>query len=268
MKVLGIIGSPKRIGNVDLLVSQVLKGAESRVTSTPEPRTWIGYPRAIPDCPPEAQETLWEETFDYIKKRDLATAAEHEIVMFCVQDPLGKHNTFAKSKGFEEEDQAYRFTIDVQNASTADCPSYTTRIASEHDLDLLVELSKVNSELRDAFPNEDALIAYFKDRVLPEGHTVLLFDHEDLIAAGAPLHGYAKEGVVVQFSAIHLGFQSALKALLVEISKHCVEQGWGRIPLLFSVGYGASGDRSALAKELGGTPQVINILFGMKIKQS
>lgn len=34
MKVCGIVGSPKKNGNVDMLVSQVLKGAESQGAKT------------------------------------------------------------------------------------------------------------------------------------------------------------------------------------------------------------------------------------------
>lgn len=241
---------------------------QTRVTTKPEPRTWIGYPWAMPDCPPEVQETLWEETYQYIMERDLESVSERKVVMCCVQDPAGKHNAFARSKGFEEEDQASQYFIDVQKISQAECPPFNGRVANESDLGLLIELAKVDKGLSEGFPDEDTLVAYFKGRVLPDGHTVLLFDQEgQIVAAGAPLHGYTEDGVIIRFSATRPGFESALKTLLVEISKHCLDQGWSDIPLLFGVGYGAPAYQTIIAEELGATAEVTNVLFGKMIKK-
>ncbi|MHA2499778.1 MAG: hypothetical protein ACXAEL_09465 [Candidatus Hodarchaeales archaeon] len=241
---------------------------QTRVTSKPEPRTWIGYPWAMPDCPPEVQETLWEETYQYIKERDLESASERKVVMCCVQDPAGKHNAFARTKGFEEEDRASQYFIDVQKAGQIESPLFDGRIANENDLDLLVELAKVDEGLSQGFPDEDAMISYFKDRVLPDGHTVVLFNQKgQIVASGAPLHGYVEDGVLIRFSATRPGFESALKTLLVEIARHCLDQGWSALPLLFGVGYGAPAHQAVIAEELGATAEVTNVLFAKMIKK-
>ncbi|MFW9915703.1 MAG: hypothetical protein ACFFGZ_08830 [Candidatus Thorarchaeota archaeon] len=241
---------------------------QTRVTAKPEPRTWIGYPWAMPDCPPEVQETLWEETFQFIKERDLESASERKVVMCCVQDPAGKHNAFAKAKGFIEEDRASQYFIDMQRASQVECPPFDGRAADENDLDLLIELAKVDKDFSQGFPNENAMVSYFKDRVLPDGHTVILFDQKgQIIAAGAPLHGYVEDGVLIRFSATRSGFESALKTLLIEIAKHCLDQGWSALPLLFGVGYGAPAHQAVIAEELGATAVVTNVLFAKMIKK-
>ncbi len=241
---------------------------QTRITTEPEPRTWIGYPWAAPDCPPEVQEALWEETYQYIKERDLESVSERKVVMCCVQDPAGRHNAFARSKGFKEEDRASQYFIDVQKASQVECPPFNRRIANENDLGLLIELAKVDTGLSQGFPDEDAMISYFRDRVLPDGHTVLLFDQDgQIVAAGAPLHGYVEDGVLIRFAATRPGFESALKALLVEISKHCLDQGWSDVPLLFGVGYGAPAHQTMIAEELGATAEVTNVLFAKMIKK-
>jgi hypothetical protein len=66
----------------------------------------------------------------------------------------------------------------VQKASQIESPPFDRRIANENDLDLLVELAKVDEGLSQGFPDEDAMISYFRDRVLPDGHTVVLFNQK------------------------------------------------------------------------------------------
>ncbi|MFW9917780.1 MAG: hypothetical protein ACFFGZ_19425 [Candidatus Thorarchaeota archaeon] len=242
---------------------------QTRVTTSPdrEKTTWIGYPWAMPDCLPEVQEKLWAETFEYVKNRALEEMEEAKFIIGYFNEAWEKQITFAKEKGFEEEDRGYQYGLDVRKASKVDHPGYSARIADENDLTALVELCNADPALRGAFPNEDAWVSYFKDKVLPDGNTILLFNDEGrLICAGAPLHGFLENGVIVRFSAALPSYESAWKTLLVQISKRCVDQGWEDLPLLFFAD--TERERAAIAEELGAKVRTTSIGFSKTIKRS
>ncbi|MFX1284020.1 MAG: hypothetical protein ACFFB5_10215 [Promethearchaeota archaeon] len=233
---------------------------QTRVTEANENtkrRTWIGYPWAVEACP-DVQEKLYNEMFEYIKKRD----PENEIVMGYFSDSFTESVSFAKSKGFEIIDEGYRYAIDVQKASKEEVSGYSKRMATMDDLEALIELCKSDPNLKNAFPNEEAWISYFQNRVLPDKHTMLLSKDNQLVCAGAPLEGITQEGLIVRFLATRPGYENLRKALLVEISKHNIETGWQDKPLLMNVGN--QEDLIATVKELGGTIQDTQILFGLK----
>lgn len=242
---------------------------QTRVTSNPEGEktTWIGYPWGIPGCPPEVQEKLWAEAFEYVKNRVLEEMEEAKFIIGFFNEAWENQIAFAKDKGFEEEDRGYQYGLDVRKASEAAHPGYSTRIANENDLTALIELCKADPALRGAFPNEDAWISYFKDKVLPDGNTILLFNEKGrLICVGAPLHGFSEDGVIVRFSATLPNYESAWKTLLVQISKRCIEQGWEDLPLLF---FGdTERERSTIAEELGATIRTTSIGFSKTVKRA
>ena len=233
---------------------------QTRVTEATEQnkrRTWIGYPWAAEDCP-EVQEKLYSEMFEYVKQRD----PENEIVMGYISDCFTEPISFAKSKGFEIIDEAIQYAIDVKKASKIESQGFKVRIATIEDLDALIELCKSDPNLEDAFPNEEAWISYFKDRVLPDGHTILISKDDQLIGAGAPLKGVVEGGILIRFSAVRPGFEDARDALIVEISKHNVESGWQDYSLLMYPGN--QEDKIAMVEELEGTVFDTQILFGLK----
>ena len=254
------IPDPKRIRYSFKEDGSPLAYIQTRVTEATENtkrRTWIGYPWAAEDCP-EVQEKLYSEMFEYIKQRD----PENEIVMGYISDCFTEPISFAKSKGFEIIDEVVQYAIDVQKASEIESQGFTVRIATIEDLDALVELVKSDPDTKDAFPNEEAWISYFKDRVLPDGHTVLLLKDNQLVCAGAPLKGLVEDGIIIRFSAVRPGFEDARKDLIVEISKHNIESGWQDYSLLMYPG--TQEDQKAFLKKLGATIYVTQILFGLK----
>jgi hypothetical protein len=238
---------------------------QTRVTEADENterRTWIGYPWIVEGCPTEVQEKLFNEMFEYVKQRD----PDNEIVMGYFPDCWKECVFFAKSKGYEVIDKGFQYIIDVQKASRVDLLSYSARIATLDDLDALVELSKADPSLKSAFLNEEARVSYFKDHVLPDGHTILLSKDNQLICAGAPLKGLREDGIVVRFSTTRSGFEDATKALLIEISKHLVEIGWLDDPLINESRRSRLNheDQISMIKELGGKIQGTFSLFGLK----
>jgi len=233
---------------------------QTRVTEANENtkrRTWIGYPWAVEECP-DVQEKLYNEVFEYVKQRD----PENEIVMGYFSDNFTESVSFAKSKGFEIIDKGYQYAIDVQEASKEEISGCTVRMATMDDLKVLIELCKSDSNLKNAFPNEEAWISYFKDRVLPDKHTVMILKDNQLVCAGAPLEGITEDGLIVRFLATRPGYENLRKALLIEISKHNIETGWHDKPLLIYVGN--QEDLIATVKEIGGTIRDTQILFGLK----
>jgi hypothetical protein len=239
---------------------------QTRITENPQ-QTWIGYPWAMPDCLPEVQEKLWMETFEYIKKRDLEKTEERKIVIGYFDERWGDQIAFAKEKGFEEDDKGYQFALDVNKGSMAEYSGYSTRLAGMDDMDALIALCKADPDVSGAFPTEEAWVSYFQDRVLPDENTILIFDSQgQLVCAGAPLHGFSDDGVIVRFSAIRPDSEAALRPLLIEISKRCVERGWGNQPLLFFGGN--ERNRAKTAEELGAIIRTTTIAFAMTVKRS
>ncbi|MFX0113210.1 MAG: hypothetical protein ACFFB3_01545 [Candidatus Hodarchaeota archaeon] len=239
---------------------------QTRITENPQ-QTWIGYPWAVPDCSSDVQEKLWTETFEYIKKRDLETAEEVKIVIGYFDERWEEQIAFAKKKGFEEDDRGYQFALDVIKGSDVDYSSYSARLANTKDIEALIELCKADPDVSGAFPTEEAWLSYFQDRVLPDGNTILVFDSQNqLVCAGAPLHGFSEDGVIVRFSAILPGSEAAFKPLLIEICKRCVERGWEDLPLLFFGGN--ERNRRKTAEELGGIIRTTTIAFAMTAKRS
>ncbi|MFQ5979271.1 MAG: hypothetical protein ACE5OZ_14180 [Candidatus Heimdallarchaeota archaeon] len=239
---------------------------QTRLSSNPD-RTFIGYPWAMPDCPPEIQEKLFSETFEYIKKRDLKPDSQWKFVMGFWHDTWRKQIAFAKKNGFTIDDKRFQYVLNARAIGKADDQAYFAKVGQKHDLKSLVELGEADPEIITAFPNKDAMTGYFKDRVLTDGHCIILFDQSNKpIAAGAILPGFSTSGNLLRFSASRPGYDNLWKTLLVEISSYCVEQGWEETPLLFSCS--SERNRPRIAEELKATLQLTEIMFSQMITDS
>ncbi len=215
----------------------------SRDSSSEQGRTYIGYPWTLPNAPAEVQTKLFDELYTFLKKRketeELATTV---VVTAKIAD---KQLAFWQEKGFVEDERLYRYVLDfnVKEVSqwklSKELKSLTSRVATTKDLKYLYEISKADPTLAGEFPNEEARESYFKGRVLKDGHAVLLFDKDQVIAASAPLRIepdqlflVGKEPrVVMRFTAIRPGYQFAWKRLVYEIAKEIELAGWGATPL-------------------------------------
>lgn len=193
------------------------------------PQTWIGYPWSVTKCPSEVKEELFSEMLEYSQLK----YPKNEVVMGYFTATWDEQVSFAQSKGFELKDTAYFYKLYSQNITKNDSSEFKSRLATPEDADILIELCKADPNLSNAFPDDDGWNSYFKERVLPDGNTVLIFKDEQLVCAGAPLKGYLDDGIIIRFTGIRPNYKKTWKLLIQEIAVRCRENGW-KEPLLFS----------------------------------
>ncbi len=212
----------------------------------------MGYPWALPGCPKEVQEKLFEDLFGYLKRQkkiqEIGTNVTYESKIHKEQI------RFFLEKGFIEKERFFvsDHDIDVKEAAkwkmTKDIKSLRGRKATQKDRDALIDICLADPQSRSAFPNRDAWVSYFDDRVLKAGHAVMVFKGNKLVAASAPLR-YKPDGVfltgkgertIMRFTAIRPGYTHAWKRLLIEVAKECVAAKWTDIPLRVRWGFSTS----------------------------
>ncbi|MHA2064929.1 MAG: hypothetical protein ACXABY_11190 [Candidatus Thorarchaeota archaeon] len=201
-------------------------------------RIHIGYPWSLPNCPVEVKDKLLNDLITYWKGQEKTQLIRTSVVL--ASKTKDAQIEFFEKRGFTEDEKAYRYTKDfnVEKASKLKLSGPESelkcRTASESDLDSLIELTKSDPLMSTAFPNDDAYTPYFKDKVLKDGHAVILYDGDKVVAASAPLlfkpDGRILEGdeerVIMRFTSIRPGYGYAWARLLVEVAKEAKEAGW------------------------------------------
>lgn len=205
-------------------------------------RTYIFYPWALPNCPTEVQEKIFDDLLAYIKKRknpiELASAA------YMTSKIPEEQIRFLQKKGFVEKERVYRCCLDfdINEVSgweiTNDISSFSSRLATIEDLDRLIEISQADPYMRGSFPTYEMRRSYFK-RVLKDGHVLLVLQGDQVVAAGAALKSKPdrlwltgdEERIIMRFSAVRPGYLHAWKRLVIELSKECEATGWADTPL-------------------------------------
>ncbi len=221
--------------------------------STSDPGvTYIGYPWAMKGCPKEVQEKIFNELFEYLKGRRETRVISTTIVYGS--KIFDEQLEFFKEKGFSENEVLYRYNLDydIKEAATMkitkDISSYESRLATADDVERLVEICQSDPYMKRAFPSENAMRIYFKDRVLKAGHTILISKGDQIVAASAPLK-FKPEGIfltgederiVMRFTAIRPGYHQAWKRLLIEVAKECMAAEWTDIPLRATFSFSTS----------------------------
>jgi hypothetical protein len=215
----------------------------SRDSSSERGRTYIGYPWTMPDVPVEVQETLFNELFAFLKKRKETEEIATTVVLTAkIAD---KQFAYWEKKGFVEDERLYRYNLDFEVDEISKwklgskLKALDSRVATTKDLKHLYELSQVDPLLAGEFSTEEARESYFKNRVLKDGHAVILFDKRQPVAASAPLRIEPDQlfligdepRVLMRFNAIRPGYQYAWKRLVYEIAKETKAAGWSDIPL-------------------------------------
>jgi hypothetical protein len=183
--------------------------------------TWIGYPWAFEDCPKDVQERLYQELFDYATEK----YPENKKVIGYFSNSWEEQIQFVLDKGYKLKDTAYFYTLDPDNVKLDIPEGYSSKLGTIDDLEALMELSKIDADLKNGFPSDEAREHYFKNRVLADGNLILVYKDEILVAATAPLRGFYV-GYMFRFTAIRPGFEEAWKILAVKIAQHCKEIGW------------------------------------------
>ncbi|MCK5390201.1 MAG: hypothetical protein KAJ36_06910 [Candidatus Thorarchaeota archaeon] len=225
-------------------------------------RVLIGYPWSLPGCPIEVKDKLLNDMINYWKKKENI----HTIVTSVVLQSKTKDDqiVYFKERGFVETESGFAFTKDFDVAKTIkkkfDGPadSLKAKVATEDDLDALIALTKTDPRMSTAFPNDEAYEPYFKDRVLKDGHAVILFDGETAVAASAPLlfkpDGRILQGdedrVIMRFTSIKPGHSYAWKRLLVEVAKGAKDAGWIKTPIRVGFGFNTQDTLAAAISEV------------------
>jgi hypothetical protein len=206
-------------------------------------RTYISYPYAMPECPPEVQENIFNDLKEHLENREATSEIVATIQLFLPN--VEEKFDFFHKHGFIEEHRQYLYNqrIDIEDASAwhfDDAASkLTCRQATHDDYDILYELLKLDTELRREFQDEKHTKNYLERRVLKDGHVILLFDGNTAVAASAPLrimpdgmHLFGEdERIVMRFTAIRPTYSHAWKRLVQEVAKECVRVGWTDLSL-------------------------------------
>ncbi|MFW9993562.1 MAG: hypothetical protein ACFFD4_16070 [Candidatus Odinarchaeota archaeon] len=252
---------------------QPLAYVQSTKSTSHPGRTYISYPWALPNCPAEVQEKIFDELLSYVQEQEdhLETA-----VSIVVRSKIADEQIeFLQKKGFIEKERIFWYVSDMDVSEitkqeiTADISSFNSRLATNDDLDLLIEICQADPQIRDAFPTREAWMTYFRDRVLKDGHTVLVFKGDQAVAAGAPLriqpghpvYNWDEERTIMRFTATRPGYSQAMKRLLLEIAKECSAAGWSAIPLRIHFYFRTNSTTATTLADMKQEIQTFEIIF-------
>ncbi len=250
----------------------------SYMDNTEPSRAGIGYPWSMPDCPKEAKEKIFNDVLAHLKAKDGIKEIRTGIVVRSkVKNEM---IDFFKENGFVEIERYYQYSADLDVEETTktelsdEVASLTSRVAIEKDIDTLVEVCLADEFTKNAFPDEEAFRAYFKDRVLKDGHAVLVFDGDKAIAATAPLR-FEPDGafvtgdeprIIMRFTAVRSGHEYAWQRLVVELAKECKSAGMTDIPIRTGYGYTAQGAAAIGLAQMRPELDEYQIAYALKIE--
>ena len=203
----------------------------------------IGYPWAMPECPPEVQEKLFKDQISILKKKK---GLQKFITPIILSSKIAdKQKKFLMDNGFIEDEIVYLYdkNYDIEEVSKWEldekAKQLTSRLAAIDDLELFYEINKADTELSRELNDEEAMKNYYEGRVLKDGHAILLFDGDKAVASSALLRikgqgvyiPVEEEVYVMRFTAFRPEYAYAWKRLVVEIAKECIKIGWTDLPL-------------------------------------
>jgi len=194
---------------------------QSRITQ--DKSIYLGYPWAMPNCPEEVQYKLFDDMFKFVKGKK-----PKEISYWLHSDWISQIEFF-REKGFIKKIEGFALDFDIMETSELELPKnkFTHRLATEKDLDQLIELSLLDDNLKNF--SKDFLYDYFTNKVLKDGHCVLVFEDNVAVCASAPLQQknvIGEEYIILRFVATKPGFEKAWLTILKQIAKECVKINW------------------------------------------
>ena len=111
-------------------------------------RTHISYPWAMPSCPVEVQEKIFDDLLAYLKQRKETLEITSPIVAYSLN--IEEKIQFMQKKGFVEKERIYVYLLDldVNEISnwemTNGVNSFTSRLATIEDLDQLTQICQLS----------------------------------------------------------------------------------------------------------------------------
>jgi hypothetical protein len=229
--------------------------------------THLGYPWALKSCPEEVQHKLFDEMLAYLKTRD----SELPIRVNVAVSNENIVNFVSKKEQLTKVGKSYRREFDVHKLKThtATDMGFTTRKATNDDVDILVNLIKTDGRYSGQFSEDAEIAKYFSERVLPDDHCYLVFKDDKLVMASAPLitklPGDSEERLILRFHSYLPDHETAFEPLLIEIAKECVSAGLDTKPLSVFDGIGDSEVIKGIIKKFEPVnSEVISISYGVK----
>jgi hypothetical protein len=211
-------------------------------------RTHISYPWALPTCPTQVQEKIFDELLTYLLQREHTLEITAPLVIDI--EGIDKRIEFFTNKGFSEKERLYYFSYDFEIDEvcswTITNESYTCRAATLEDLEQLLDLCKADPNWQ--FLTQEVAIHYFTTRMLKDGNAVLVFQNNQVVATGAirrvqpgdsVLIG-KEERILLRFSAVRPKHHDAWRRMLIELANECVKLGWTDVPLRVNFRFYAS----------------------------
>jgi len=234
----------------------------SDVVDEDQGRVLVGYPWSFKNCPIEVKDKLLRDMIDNWKKKESTRSIITNVDLRSKTSD--EQITFFEERGFDRDERNFSFTKDFDIETTSkqkyEGPAGTlkAKIAIDEDIDTLVALTKADPRMSQAFQSEEAYVQYFKDRVLKDGHAVILYDGDKAVAASAPLlfkpDGRILAGdedrVIMRFTSIFPGYSFAWKRLVTEIAKEAKSAGWVKTPIRTIFGFSSQDDLSIAMAEV------------------
>jgi len=194
----------------------------------------IGYPWATPNCPSDVQNKLFDDLQNYLLEKN------PDELRYWIHNSWKHVESFFLKKGFKKTFSGFRYEFNVTELSKLDFSllGFTSRLATHQDLEALIKLAQEDEELGKVPElTEEALRSYFTDKVLKDGHCILISDDKgEIVNASAPLRDFPNPEpddryMILRFTATRPNYHETWKLLLVEIAKECIKAGWIDLPL-------------------------------------
>ncbi|MFW9830475.1 MAG: hypothetical protein ACFFD8_01670 [Candidatus Thorarchaeota archaeon] len=242
-------------------------------------RSTIGYPWTMPDAPAEVQAKLFKDMITFLKSRENTLHIQTAVVV--TSKIATQQLQFFKDHGFVEKERAYRYNrdFDIVDVCTwkksKEISTFTSRKATPDDLKLLIELAQADTYLKGVFPTHEAMVYYFKNRVLEDNHAVLVFENGNAVAASAALRmepnqqflSGDEERILMRFTAIRPEYHHAWKCLLMAIAREAQAVGWAKIPLRVFFNFSTEAPHVKTLSELQPELEMLEVILNLPLNK-
>ncbi len=204
----------------------------------------ISFPWALPECPPEAQEKIFDDLLTWLKDTIHPQVLAGEVVFDTTT--TDDRIAFFQRKGFIEKEHLYVNSVDFNLIDvcnwemTDEIASYTCRSGTTEDLDQIIEVCHADNYMRDVFPSVEEAKYYVENTFLKDDQNKLILKNNQIVSVGLPYRRKLTRGkdkgleIISLTSATRLNHPQAWKRLLIEVSKDCRKSGWQNFPLRIS----------------------------------
>ncbi|MFX0050845.1 MAG: hypothetical protein ACFE8U_06065 [Candidatus Hermodarchaeota archaeon] len=237
----------------------------------------ISYPWALPECPPEAQERIFDELLIWLKTKIRPQVIAGEVVFNT--PTTDERIKFFRRKGFIEKEHLFFNSVDLDLTEisnweiNSEIASYSCRTGTKDDLDQLIEICHADHYMRDVYPSVEEAKYFFENSFLQNKHNKLIIKNSQIVSAGVPIprtvnkEKEPSKEIISLRSATRLEHPHAWKRLLIEIAKECLQNGWETLPLRIGcLFFGYSMNAIFLAK-LQDEIEEFAVLFTLPAKQ-